>query len=50
MTGLSVSTIYRQLRDGRFPSRVRVGENAVRWRKSDILRWIEQLPEVGEAA
>lgn len=45
IVGLSRSTIYAMKARGDFPSPVRVGRQAVRWKKSSILRWIEQLPE-----
>ena len=44
MTGLSRSSIYRLMQDGEFPRPLRVGSNAVRWRLSDIIRWMESRP------
>jgi prophage regulatory protein len=39
-TGLSRSTIYRKIKDGTFPSQVRISEHCCGWRESDIIRWI----------
>ena len=49
------SELYRQLRLGRFPPPVRLGERRVAWRQSDVERWIagrsppdpQQLPPGG---
>ena len=45
ITGMSRSSIYRLMRNGEFPPRVRVGSAAVRWRASDITGWMESRPE-----
>ena len=44
LTGLSRASIYRLMRDDRFPLPVRVSDTAVRWRASDINVWIESRP------
>lgn len=44
ITGLSRSSIYRLMRKGEFPSPVRVGPSAVRWKASDISAWLESRP------
>lgn len=51
-TGLSRSTLYRDMEQGRFPAPVRISLRAVAWRASDIDAWIESLPRTtaGEAA
>ncbi|MCI9865562.1 AlpA family phage regulatory protein [Rhizobium skierniewicense] len=33
------STLYRWIADGKFPKPVRLGENCVRWRVSDLKAW-----------
>ena len=38
--GLSRATIYRLLRNHRFPRPIRLGERAVGWRTKDIDGWI----------
>ena len=40
-TGLSERTIYNRERAGTFPARVRLGPNAVAWRESDLVVWME---------
>lgn len=39
-TGLSRSTIYRKMKDGTFPSQVRLSEHCAGWRESEINRWM----------
>ena len=39
-TGLSRSTIYRKMKDGTFPSHVRISEHCSGWRVSEINRWM----------
>ena len=39
-TGLSRSTIYRKIAEGRFPPRIKISVNGAGWRKSDINRWV----------
>ena len=43
MTGLSSSTIYRMMPEGRFPRPRRVGERAVAWLRSELVAWIDSL-------
>lgn len=42
-TGLSRSTLYRIMADGRFPPSVRLGKRAVGWREADIEKWVSDL-------
>ena len=44
ITGLSLSTIYRQMPKGEFPRQLLVGPRAVRWRASDIRAWMDSRP------
>jgi prophage regulatory protein len=44
ITDLSRAQRCRLERDGRFPRRLRLGPNSVRWRLSEILAWIAELP------
>ena len=39
-TGLSRSTLYDQMRAGKFPRPVPLGDKAVGWLESDISNWI----------
>ncbi len=43
LTGLSRSTIYREIKAGRFPKQVRTAARAVSWRKTDIDDWVASL-------
>lgn len=40
-TGLSRSTLYSWMKDGRFPKPVRLGERIVAWRESDVTEWLD---------
>jgi prophage regulatory protein len=44
ITDLSRSQRWRLERDGKFPRRLRLGPHTVRWRLSEILAWIADLP------
>ena len=44
MTGLSKSTIYRLIKQGRFPPPLRLTRTAVRWRREEILEWLSRRP------
>jgi prophage regulatory protein len=44
-SGLSRSTIYLYMTEGRFPRPVRLGKRAVGWRDSDIRRWLDELSD-----
>ncbi len=39
-TGLSRSTIYAMMAEGRFPKPVRLGKRAVGWMESTISEWL----------
>ena len=47
LTGLSRASIYRLMGSEEFPRPVRVSATAVRWKASDITKWIESRPVVG---
>ncbi|MFC6339948.1 AlpA family phage regulatory protein [Pseudomonas sp. CCM 7891] len=42
--GLGKITVYRRIREGRFPKQVRIGPNSVAWRQSAISQWIATAP------
>lgn len=44
LTKLGSSTIYRKMDAGAFPRPLNLGGNVVRWRMSDVQRWIGDLP------
>ncbi|MBO6689275.1 MAG: AlpA family transcriptional regulator [Henriciella sp.] len=39
-TGLSVSTLYYFMKEGRFPQRIKLGVRSVGWLEKDIDDWI----------
>lgn len=39
------SALYRAIKEDAFPKPLRVGGRASRWRKSDILDWIDSRPQ-----
>ncbi len=41
--GVHPTTIYRWVRDGRFPPPIPVGPKILRWRRSDLDRWDRSL-------
>lgn len=43
LTSLSKTEIYRRIRQGKFPDRVRLGPQRVAWKLSDITAWQEDL-------
>ena len=54
MTGLGRSSIYKMMSEGAFPRPLKVSAYAVRWRRDEIVQWIESRPratgEVNKAA
>lgn len=46
ITGLSMTTLWRQERDGYFPARIRLTNHSVGWRRSDIEAWLATRPAV----
>ena len=48
--GLSRSTIYRLLKEGRFIQPIRIGPRAVRWPRQEIYDWIATLPRAASEA
>lgn len=45
-TQLSRSTIYRLEAEGKFPRRVRLGENSTGWYEHEINEYLANLPRV----
>ena len=41
LTGLRKSSLYANVKDGSFPSPVRIGKRAVAWKSSDVDQWIK---------
>lgn len=44
MTGKSRSTIWRWIRDGKFPKPRQVGTRDIGWLESEIEEWVQALP------
>lgn len=51
-TGLSRSSLYRRIGQGRFPRQVRIAERCVGWRQSELNSWLANpfFYEVGDGA
>ncbi|MCE8520825.1 AlpA family transcriptional regulator [Ruegeria pomeroyi] len=43
--GLSRSTIYDWMKEGKFPAPIALGKRMVGWRESDIEAWLDGLPK-----
>jgi len=50
LTGYSRSSIYNLEREGKFPPRLKLGERAVGWRRSDLQAWIANRPTASQTA
>ena len=50
LASISRAAIYAQMSAGTFPRPVKIGPQAVRWRKDEVLTWIETRPRTGQAA
>ena len=44
LTGLGRDSIYRLIREGRFPAQRRISERASAWRADEVTAWIESRP------
>lgn len=47
-TTLSKSTIHRLEAEGKFPKRVRLGENSTGWYEDEIDEWLTSRPRVAD--
>ena len=47
ITGLSRTSIYKQIHAGTFPAQIRIGVRAVAWLESDVECWIRDRVEQG---
>jgi len=41
-TGMSRTTIYDRINEGKFPKQIPLGSNLVVWLESDIQNWLQQ--------
>lgn len=39
------STLWRMVKDGKFPKPIKLSSNITAWKKSDVLAWLEQQKE-----
>jgi prophage regulatory protein len=46
LTGLSRSSIYAMVADGRFPRQVKISRRAVAWREADIFEWMNNKSDI----
>lgn len=46
ITGLSRSSIYQFISDGKFPRQIKIGARAVAWDDADIQKWIDKCKGV----
>lgn len=49
-TGLSRSTIYLRISEGRFPKPVSLGGRAVGWIEAEVNDWLDQQIEISRKA
>jgi prophage regulatory protein len=47
LTSLSAPTIWRLVREGKFPPAIRIAPGRVAWRASDIEEWLTSRATVG---
>ena len=40
LTALPTSTLYRYMKEGRFPAPLKIGERAVAWPLSEVQAWL----------
>lgn len=43
LSGLSRSTIYREVEAGTFPAPIKLSERRIAWRNADLIAWVEGL-------
>jgi prophage regulatory protein len=49
ITGFSRASIYRLMKQGKFPHCVRIGDNAVAWDEQEIDDWLQARKEMQKA-
>lgn len=45
LVGIKRSTVYRYIKDGKFPSPIQLGGRTVAWKESAIAEWQQSLPQ-----
>ena len=48
LTGLCRTTLWRLVKDHKFPEPRKLGPRAIGWRSSEIHEWIRDLPGAGQ--
>lgn len=49
-TGLSRSSIYAYIKDGKFPQHIALGERSVGWYESEVDAWVASRQRVNRSA
>ncbi|WP_138431877.1 helix-turn-helix transcriptional regulator [Fodinibius saliphilus] len=44
--GISISTLYERMKEPDFPRKVRISKQAVGFRESEVMEWIEANTEI----
>lgn len=47
--GIGKTTLWRWIREGRFPKAIRLGANCVAWREDEVNQWIASRPRGDES-
>lgn len=50
ITGLGKDTVYRYIREGRFPAQRRITDRASAWHAGEIQAWMDSRPVVNSKA
>ena len=45
----SRSSVWRDIRAGRFPAPIQLGENAIGWHEHEVIAWVEARPRAAYA-
>ena len=49
ISGLSVSSIWKLEKKGKFPQRIKIGERAVGWLSSEIQDWVQRARQATQS-
>ncbi len=47
-TGMGRSTVYRLVKENKFPRPVRLGARSSAWREDEVQAWMDSLPVSGQ--
>lgn len=42
LVGISEGTLYRWIKQGRFPKQIKIGPNSVAWQRREIVAWMNK--------